>query len=150
MTSTGGAALKCEDFSCFAVSLSYTPPPPCTAPLTLHCLTLLGGIKRIRPEYINATESSFSPKKPNHITAILKKKKKEKKKKKKAGLGRGRPCGPRHTVSESHIPLLPFCLRPDGRAHNSDPRPRHRPIIISEQGDTLIALCSPLDWRCRK
>lgn len=137
--STGGAALKCEDFPCFAVSLSYTPspphPPPHTAPLTLHCLTLLGGIKRIRPEYINATESSFSPKtKPYHHHL----------KKKKAGLGRGRPCGPRHTVSESHIPLLPFCLRPDGRAHNFYPRPKTPPdYYFGARGYFNSSLFSP-------
>lgn len=50
----------------------------------------------------------------------------------------------------SHIPPLPLRLPrgPTSALIISNPGLRHHLIIISGQWDTLIALSTPLDWRC--
>lgn len=92
----------------------------------------------MRHNYINARESSFSPK-PIHIPIILKK--------------RAIPVPmSRGTLYASHIPLLPLRLPrgPTSALIISNPGLRHHVIIISGQWDTLIALPTPLDWKCRR
>lgn len=52
----------------------------------------------------------------------------------------------------SHIPPLPLRLPrgPTAALIISNPGLRHHLIIISGQWDTLIALSTPLDWRCKR
>lgn len=60
-------------------------------------------------------------------------------------------CGTKQLYM-SHIPPLPLLLPcgPTSVLIISNPGLRHHLIIISGQWDTLIALSSPLDWRCER
>lgn len=53
---------------------------------------------------------------------------------------------------EFHIPPLPLRLPSGPTSALIIPNPglRHHLIIISGQWDTLIALPTPLDWRCER
>lgn len=52
----------------------------------------------------------------------------------------------------SHVPLLPLLLPcgPTSALIISNPGLRHHLIIIYGQWDTIIALSTPLDWRCKR